>query len=106
MKKIIINSLLIFTLIGLISFTVFENENNSLAKTEQVQGIYIFYNSKPVSTYDVIGSEKTSFALKGNPEELINIAIKKAKKDFPNTEGIVFTNEDMDVYNFIVFKKQ
>ncbi len=105
MKKVFLGLLIGLTLSGLFAFTAinFEPKKNT-AEVEQIQGLYIFLKSKPVMEYEVIGSEKTTVALKGNPQELLNIALKKAKKDYQNAEGIIFTNEDMDRYDYIKFK--
>lgn len=79
--------------------------DKSAAQAEQREGIYIFICSKPATGYDYLGSVKKSFAITGQPDEMLNSMIKKAKKDFPTCQGIIFTSAAMDKADCIKFKE-
>ena len=105
MKKIVLSFLVGILIAGLVSFTVVTNyePNKATAEAQQVQGYYIFYNCRPVLEYDIMKVESISIAMSGTPENLINIAIRKAKDSY-GADGIVFLNEDMDSFQIIKFK--
>lgn len=75
------------------------------ATVEQKQGLYIFICSKPSNEFEYLGSVKKSFAWTGGPSEMLESMIKKVKKEFPKSDGIVFTSIDMDKADAIQFKK-
>lgn len=74
------------------------------ATVNQEQGKYIFINSRPKAEYTFLGSMKISIAWTGAGEEMVNIALKKALKKFPEADGIVFTRLNLDRMDVIKFK--
>lgn len=101
MKKIIL-PLLILAL-GATSFKLVEDDK-SKGTVEQMEGLYVFIQSKPVAPNEYLGSEKKAIALTGKPEEMLNSMIRKAKKDYPQADGIIFTSVSMDKADVIKFK--
>lgn len=73
------------------------------AKAEQEQGFFIFSHSKPVSEYEYLGTVKVNVTMSGSPKELFNKALKKARKEYPQGDGIIF-NAELDKVDVIKFK--
>ena len=79
----------------------------------QVNGCYLFIDSKPVSSYDYLGTvEISNKDLRKNPgsgqfQHLRDILIKKAKEKYPNAEGVIFNFHDggIDKADAIKFKE-
>jgi hypothetical protein len=68
---------------------------SNTAEVEQLEGLYIFTDSKPVKEYDFIGSEKVSFTLGSEQYGAIrNKLIKKVKKEYPQANAIIFHFEN------------
>ncbi len=95
MKILIIRVIAGMLLIGIFAFKVANYEpTKATANTELIQGMYLFIKSKPVMEYDYVGTCKTvTFGSKAS--EAINCMIKKVKKDFPDANGIIFTDDDL-----------
>lgn len=85
------------------SFSHVQNIEPASATVEQEQGLYIFTHCKPVAAYDYIGTVKIKVTMSGSPDELFSKAIKKAKKEFPTGDGIIF-NAELDKADVIKFK--
>lgn len=60
------------------------------AEVEQLQGVYIFTNSKPVLEYDFLGSIKVGVAMSADYQTIRNKLMKKARKDYPRADGLIF----------------
>lgn len=92
MKK---TSVLIFVLAAI--FAAFSyGDTKSSAVSDQMEGLNIFMQSKPVSEYNYLGSVKKSLAWSGDAKEMLNSMIKKVKKDYPTANGVIFTSVEMD----------
>jgi len=93
MKKIILGTLLGISLSGLFAFTVMNYEpKKSTGEVEQLQGLYIFVDSKPVKEYEYLGSVKSTISLGDSQYTGVrDRIIKKAKKDFPQADAIMIT---------------
>ena len=74
------------------------------ATVNQMQGIYVFAQCKPVSEYTYLGSTKIKVVWTGQPEEMLNITLKKIKKDYAQADGVIFTTLQMDQADVIKFK--
>jgi hypothetical protein len=84
--------IMLFAYSLLLSFTVYEYQiKPSTAEAIQVQGLYIFTDSKPVSDYEYLGTVNVSMSMSGQYNDVKNSLIKKTKKDFPNAEAIIIT---------------
>lgn len=89
--------------LSIFSLQMTGEKDNSLAKVEQAQGMYIFYRSAPVSSYDYIGTYKIGFIMEEKPKNLFDKLIRKTKDKFPTAEGIIISAE-MDKADAIKFK--
>ncbi len=80
---------------GASAFTIHSIDlKKSTAEVEQLQGLYIFTDSKPLMEYEYLGtvSNKGSLGLgdtqySGVRDKLIS----RCKKDYPQADGIIFT---------------
>lgn len=103
MKKIL--TLLVCAIAAMSFAKLPEQETKKeMAAVQQIEGLYVFLQCKPVAANEYLGSVKKSLAWSGKPEEMLNSMIKKVKKDYPKADGIVFTNIDMDKADAIQFK--
>lgn len=104
MKKII-TLIAAFVVLTTTAFVVQTTTNKSSAIAEQREGFYIFMFSKPAMEYEHLGTvKKTGLVWSGKPEEMFNILLRRAKKDYPKADAIIFTNVDMDKADCIKFK--
>lgn len=88
MKAIII----FFVCAILFSFTVLEYQiKPSTAEATQVQGLYIFTDCKPISDYEYLGTVSISVSMSSQYNDVRNSLIKKAKKEYPNSTGIIIS---------------
>jgi hypothetical protein len=65
----------------------------SSADVNQVEGYYIFTDSKPVLEYEYLGTVKFNGGLGFSSEQYTDVRnklIKRAKKEFPRADGIIF----------------
>lgn len=77
----------------------------NLASVKQSQGIYIFMQSEPVAEYEVLGTvKKTGIVWSGKPEEMFNTILRRAQKDYPRCDGLIFDAVDMEHATCIKFK--
>lgn len=100
---------LFFTALIFVSLSAFAqpsaNQKNSMAEVNQVRGMYIFFESKPAAEYTVLGTvQKTGLVWSGSPYEMYNIILKRAKRDYPDCDGIIFEGIDMKHATCIKFK--
>lgn len=65
------------------------------AKVGPVQGVFIFYLCTPAQPFDVLGEIKVKQQWSGEPKEQVKTAIKSALEQYPNANGILFTDLNM-----------
>lgn len=107
MKKIIIGSLIGISLTSLVAFTVANYEpKKATGEVEQMQGLYIFTDSKPVLEYEYLGTVKATFGMDSQYQGVRDKLITKAKKDFPAADGLMmqFKSGGTDKCDAIKFK--
>jgi len=91
MKRLLIGSLIGFGITMLFAFAVITYEpNKKTAEVEQMEGLYIFTDCEPVLEYEYLGTVKASIGFSAQYQSVRNKLIKKAKKEFPNAEGLIF----------------
>jgi hypothetical protein len=96
---------------GLVAFDAHLQGNSNrtetdLARVDQAQGLNIFIQSKPMARYDVLGTvKKTGLVWSGRPKEMYNTLIRRALNDYPNADGIIFDDIDLDHATVIKFAK-
>ena len=78
-------------LLGVVAtaFTIKNPFTKNAATVEQMEGIYIFYMSKPVAETEYIGTYKMKFIVDDKPKLLLPKLIREAKKQFPTCEAII-----------------
>ncbi|MFN5985235.1 MAG: hypothetical protein ACK46Y_03490 [Fluviicola sp.] len=92
MKKNVFFFLLGFGFCSLLSFQKSSNQeaSKSIAEVSIIDGVSIFTDSKPLSQYDELGVVELSFSSDTQYQSVRDNLIKKAKKKYPNTNGLIF----------------
>ena len=89
------NILLIIVAFVLTSFAIGYEPKNSTAEVEQIQGCYIFVDSRPIKKYEYLGTCKYTIALASTQYQSVrDKLIKKIKKEYPDADGIIFHFHD------------
>jgi hypothetical protein len=103
MKPFYLLSIILLTSISSFCQTQVVKKDN--ATVEMAEGVYVFLQSRPVADYEVLGTvKKTGLVWSGKPKEMYRILLRRAKKDFPTCDGIIFEDIDMDHATCIKFK--
>jgi hypothetical protein len=92
----------------LIGFSFKMKVDRSQAEVNQLGGFYIFVDSKPVADYDYIATVKAGITFtSGQYQPVRDLLIKKARKKYPNGDGLIFTfsNGGIDRVDVIKFKE-
>lgn len=104
------------TIIAVIFTAIFSTVNtshrmyepkNATAEVDTYEGVYVFTDSKPVKEYDYLGTVKIGFTVgSGQYQDLRDKLIKKAKKEYPSCQGLLFNFKDggADKADVIKFK--
>lgn len=89
------------------SFIVSDTNNDPIiAFPDKENSLYLFVNSAPKNIYESLGSVKVGITLTGSYSELKNSLISKAKKKYPEAEGLIFNTENnCESAEVIKFKK-
>lgn len=91
MKKLILGIIIGVSFTALIGAGVTEYVvSKKTAEVNQQGGIYIYTDSKPVNEYVYLGKVKAVLTLQGQYQEVIPVLVKKAKKEYPSAEGIIY----------------
>lgn len=111
--------LFFLTVLSLSSFSLFAQKNDCVpdksdAVVTQYAGVYVFNGVTPKHKYEFLGQVKVSSGFEkafGEPdsyERTIQRIIKKVKKQYPDTEGIIIhvTKENSDRADCIKFTPQ
>lgn len=106
MKKLSYLLVTMFIIITSIAATLVYEPKNATAEVEQIQGFYVFTDSKPVKDFEYIGTVKSSITLTGQYEPVRNKLLQKARKEFPQADGIILhlVNGGVDKADCIKFK--
>lgn len=78
------------------------------AEVTQLQGLFIFTDSKPMGEYEYLGTAKSKTSFSGTQyTDVRDRLIKKVKEDFPQAEGVIFNFKagSTDTADAIKFKK-
>jgi hypothetical protein len=100
MKKTLIAFIFGFSISGLVAFTVanYEAKKNT-AEVDQIQGFYIFAKGKPVKEYEYLGTVKGPLIGNHEFDNLVELMVKNAKKDFPNANALIFDGAIKQTHN-------
>lgn len=83
---------LLLCAITLLSFVVIDYElKSSTAEVNQLQGLYIFTDSKPVKEYDYLGTEKLLMTASAQYSNVRDGLVKKVKKAYPQADGVILS---------------
>lgn len=89
MKKVLFVCLLAFVAVA--GFAVRAFVDHSAAKASQLQGVYVFVDSEPITEYDYLGTVKSSVSLGGSQyTDIRDRLIRKLKDDYPQANGAIF----------------
>jgi len=91
MKKVFIT--LAAAVLLLSSFKVAYDIKTNTAEVETVQGLHIFYRSKPASTYTHLGTYQVKFVLDDKPALLLDKIIRKVKDRYPTASGVIIDTD-------------
>jgi hypothetical protein len=107
MKKVILGFAIA---IGMMSFAAFKvgtyEAKKNTGEAEQLEGLYVFVDSKPVSEYDFLGSVTAGLTLSQQYTSRRDNLVKNAKKKFPAADAIIlhFNSAGTDKCDAIKFK--
>lgn len=96
MRKVILGGTIGIALTLSFAFVAANYEfNKSTAEVDQVEGVYIFINAKPVNEYKYLGTSKSFMTLgSGQFQDVRDKLIRKVKKKYPEADGIIFSFYD------------
>lgn len=104
LKNIILTTLTFSLLLMSINING-QEKDYSLAKVgKKIYGVYIFIGSEPFYEYDYIATVKVKISWTGSKPENFEKAINKAKKKYPNFNGMIFQSSDFSKVDLIRFK--
>lgn len=78
--------------------------NASTAEVNNIEGFYIFTDSKPLMPYDSIGVLEIGFVSDTQYESIRGSFVKKARSKFPNANGLIMKFDKKGVDKCIVVK--
>ncbi len=107
MKKIIFGGIIGITLTTIVAFKIANYEpKKATGEVEQMQGLYIFTDSKPVLEYEYLGTVKAIIGWDSQYQGVRDKLISKAKKEFPSADGVImqFKSGGTDRCDAIKFK--
>lgn len=90
MKNISIGFICGFFLTALSAFSVVEYKVKlNTAEVNQLQGLYIFSDCKPILDYDYLGTVKSTITFDGQYQSVRDKLIERTKEKYPNADGII-----------------
>jgi hypothetical protein len=107
MRKTIFGFLIGISMTTLFAFVASNYQaKRATGEVEQMQGLYIFTDSKPVLEYEYLGTVKATFGLDSQYQGVRDKLIKKAKSDFPEADALImqFKSGGTDRCDAIKFK--
>ncbi|MBK7651569.1 MAG: hypothetical protein IPJ20_13710 [Flammeovirgaceae bacterium] len=63
--------------------------NSATAEVVNIDGLYIFTDSRPIMNYDSLGVVELGFVSGTQYESIRSNLIKRARKDYPNANGLI-----------------
>lgn len=82
----------------------FGTDKPNLGSVNQVQGYYVYWQSKPVNEYQYLGSIQVYLVWSAKPSSMLRTMIRKAKRKFPQGDAIIFTADNMDKADIVKLK--
>lgn len=91
--KTIILTLALIAFVTISAFKIVGEKDKAIVN--KIEGYYIFTDCKPASDYEYLGEVHTSgfMSLRSSSQytDVRNVLIKKAKKEYPRADGLIFT---------------
>jgi hypothetical protein len=78
------------------------NSQASTAQVNQIEGFYIFTDSRPVMPYDSLGIVEIGFITDTQYESIRNNLIKRTKIKFPYADGLILNFDKKGVDHCVV----
>lgn len=100
MKSKLLIALLVVA-IGVVSFT--QQNPKALAEVQQMQGLYVFTDSKPLAEYEYMGTVKTGpMVVSAKHRAIMGTLLENARKEYPEGNGIILSEDyfSADVIRF------
>lgn len=86
MKYLVLFSIITMTLLA----SSYKPQSTANANARQYQGVYIFTDSDPAQEYEVLGTVTSAGMLGGSEYSSVrDRLLKRAKKDYPQVDGII-----------------
>lgn len=105
MKKNLSSLLFALSISILFAFQVTNLQTNeSTAKVNKINGLYIFTDSQPIAPYDSLGTVDIGFITGTQYEQIRNNLIKRAKAKFPNANGLIMKFDKKGIDKCTVIK--
>lgn len=100
MKKTLIPFIFGLSISVLFAFTAanYEAKKNT-AEVDQIQGFYIFVKNKPVKEYEYLGTVKGPLVGNHEFDNLVELMVRNAKKDFPDANALIFDGAIKQTHN-------
>ena len=107
MKKTFLSFILGCSLTIIVAFTSNSyHPNYSTAEVLKIEGFYVFTDSKPIMPYDSLGTVDLGFVSGTQYESIKSNLIERARKKYPNADGVILNlkKKGLDTCNVIKFK--
>lgn len=89
------------------SIACFAQAKKSTAEVNQYNGVYVFFDCKPVLEYEHVATFKKAFVI-NSTSELISKAAAYVRKEYPTAEAVIIRNSQSmskDEFEVIKFKQ-
>lgn len=101
MKRLLLGIIIGITFTSLIGAGINEYVvSKKTAEVVTIQNLKVFTDCDPVMDYEYLGTVKVRISLTDQYNELRDILLKNAKKEYPNCEGIIIHSDKADVIKF------
>lgn len=106
MNKLITGILAGMAIMTTMAMAINYEVKNSTAEVEQIQGIYIFTDSKPVREFEYLGTASNGIGISSQYQGVRDRLIKNAKKEYPSCDAIILhlNSNGFDKADVIRFK--
>jgi len=103
MKKLQFVLVVVIVFLSGFSYGVYEAKKQT-AEAKQNGGLYIFFASEPVLETEYLGTVRSGSPMDGYFSSRLEILIKKAKKDFPEAEALIFKKDGVSSAEVVKYK--
>lgn len=107
MNRFFLGSILGLSLTLMLAFSeIGYKPNYSTAEVSKIDGFYVFTESKPILPHDSLGTVDLGFVSGTQYDNIRTNLLKRARKNYPNSDGIILNlnKNGMDFAYVIKFK--